>query len=238
VKDTTTTGGEPAAVAAERTAESAPPVDMEQRLLDVSLPLFARRGYGDVSMREVAAAAGVTTPTVYYYFGSKRGLYLRLVTDIIERRGAAMRAALAGRGDAIARLKRLLQAYALLDERGSFPTDAHLLLQRESFALGGDTIADLVNEHDASNRRLMRAVLHEGIEAGLFRPVRVEHTAIAIIGVMVSFIRRGARTTKLRPEDGIAQVLDVVLDGLRPRAADSAAPSRSGGRRAADHAAG
>lgn len=191
--------------------------DVEQRLLVVALPLFARRGFAGVSVREIAQEAGVTTPAVYYYFESKRGLYLRLLHNLMESRATAMRAALNTRGDAIVRLRRALEAYALINEHGPFPADAHLLLQRESFGLGGDMFPEMVNEHDASNRRVIRAILEDGIEAKLFRPVRVEHTAIAIIGVLVTFVRRGTRTNKVRPEDGITQVLDVFLEGLRLR---------------------
>jgi AcrR family transcriptional regulator len=222
------------------TAEPAPTItpgepadnaDVEARLLQVALPLFAREGFGGVSVRQIAQAAGVTTPSLYHYFGSKRGLYLRLVHELIERRSTAMRAALGSRGNAITRLRRALEAYASLGEPGTFPREAHLLLQRESFGFGGNLFPDVINESDASNRRVIQRIVQDGIDEGLFRPVRVEHTAIAIIGVLVTFVRRGARSPKIGPEDGIAQVLDVMLDGLRPRSeADAPAkpqPTRS-----------
>src|SRR5262245_35441556 len=85
---------------AERAADAR---DVEERLLQAALRLFGQRGYAGVSVREVAREAGVTTPNVYYYFGSKRGLYLRLLHDMLERHATAVRVALAERGDPIAR---------------------------------------------------------------------------------------------------------------------------------------
>lgn len=191
--------------------------DVEARLLAVALRLFGQRGYADVSVREVARAAGVTTPAVYYYFTNKRGLYLRVLHDLLERRATAMRTALAGRGDPLVRLRRVLEAYVAFDQDSPVENDAHLLMLRETFGLGTDMFPDLITEHDASNRRVLRQVLDEGIRCGVFRRVRVEHTVIAVLGIMSTFVRRAALGARVRPADGIAQVMDVVVEGLRER---------------------
>ena len=40
-----------------------------------ALELFSAKGYEGVSVNEMTEAAGITKPTLYYYFGSKEGLY-------------------------------------------------------------------------------------------------------------------------------------------------------------------
>src|SRR6202050_2832225 len=64
-------------VAAETTPRTRLPREarMEQTL-QVAHALFAERGYGPVTMDEVAAAVGVTKPLLYNYFGNKERLYL------------------------------------------------------------------------------------------------------------------------------------------------------------------
>lgn len=47
---------------------------MARHILDCGIELFSRRGYAATSMREIAEAAGVTKPMLYYYFDSKEGL--------------------------------------------------------------------------------------------------------------------------------------------------------------------
>lgn len=68
----------------------------EQLILDVAGATFARNGYHDASMDEIAARADVSKPMVYAYFGSKEHLYLayiertgRQLLDRLERAASA-----------------------------------------------------------------------------------------------------------------------------------------------------
>lgn len=55
--------------------------DKRTELLDHALALFARRGYDAVGVQEIVEAAGVTKPTLYHYFQSKRGLLETLLRE-------------------------------------------------------------------------------------------------------------------------------------------------------------
>lgn len=44
------------------------------QILCVAIRLFAEKGYEATSTREIAEAAGVTKPMLYYYFGNKEGI--------------------------------------------------------------------------------------------------------------------------------------------------------------------
>jgi TetR/AcrR family transcriptional regulator len=50
------------------------PMDVRTNILACALRLFAERGYDAVPVQEIVDAAGITKPTLYHYFGSKRGL--------------------------------------------------------------------------------------------------------------------------------------------------------------------
>jgi AcrR family transcriptional regulator len=56
-----------------------------EQLLDVALEVFARSGYHDTSMNDVAEAAGVTKPVLYQHFESKRDLYQALLDAVGAR---------------------------------------------------------------------------------------------------------------------------------------------------------
>ncbi|MDR0377564.1 MAG: TetR/AcrR family transcriptional regulator [Spirochaetaceae bacterium] len=49
-------------------------MDTRSAIIEAALALFSRRGYESATIQEVVDAAGITKPTLYYYFGSKQGL--------------------------------------------------------------------------------------------------------------------------------------------------------------------
>lgn len=55
------------------------PGDRRAAILAAAGQVFARSGYDQASMREVAKAAGITTPVLYDHFASKAELYATLV---------------------------------------------------------------------------------------------------------------------------------------------------------------
>jgi len=56
-----------------------------KELLWKSFDLFAQKGYGSVTMREIAKELGVSTGTLYHYFPNKESLYLQLVEEQTEQ---------------------------------------------------------------------------------------------------------------------------------------------------------
>jgi AcrR family transcriptional regulator len=51
------------------------------QILRVALELFSVRGYDATGVKEIVEAVGVTKPTLYHYFGSKRGLLSALLEE-------------------------------------------------------------------------------------------------------------------------------------------------------------
>ena len=52
-------------------------------VFDTALQLFAQKGYESVGVQEIVKESGVTKPTLYYYFGSKKGL----LETILDKKG-------------------------------------------------------------------------------------------------------------------------------------------------------
>jgi AcrR family transcriptional regulator len=77
------------------------------RLAVRALEAFGRRGFDHVGVGELAAAAGVTTGSLYHHFGTKLGLYEFVRTEAERRLLDRMEGAAAGReGDTAAEALR------------------------------------------------------------------------------------------------------------------------------------
>lgn len=53
----------------------------KESIILASLELFAANGYDGVGINEITQRAGITKPSLYYFFGSKEGLF----TSLLER---------------------------------------------------------------------------------------------------------------------------------------------------------
>lgn len=60
-------------------------MDNREKILTSALDLFYARGYDAVGIQQIVDAAGLTKPTMYYYFGSKRGLLDALLGEQYEK---------------------------------------------------------------------------------------------------------------------------------------------------------
>lgn len=61
---------------------SAPGQDRREQILNVALTAFAKSGYHNTSMNDIADQLGVTKPVLYQNFDSKRALYIELLEHV------------------------------------------------------------------------------------------------------------------------------------------------------------
>ncbi|MDR1748105.1 MAG: TetR/AcrR family transcriptional regulator [Spirochaetaceae bacterium] len=78
-------------------------------ILEKALSLFSRRGYDSVGIQEIVGEAGITKPTLYYYFGSKQGLLEAIISFWGGRFSALIRTAADYRHDLVMNLTMLLR---------------------------------------------------------------------------------------------------------------------------------
>lgn len=86
-------------------------MDNKSIILSRALEAFAARGYDGVGVQEIAAAAGITKPTLYHYFGSKQGLLTALMNAYLEPFNQQVAAAAEYHGDLPATLTALARVF-------------------------------------------------------------------------------------------------------------------------------
>jgi len=83
--------------------------ETRRRVVDAALTLFRKRGFDATTMRDVAAAAGLSLGAAYYYFRSKDEIVLAWYQRTQDEHAARARAAFAqSRGSLRARLSALM----------------------------------------------------------------------------------------------------------------------------------
>ena len=186
--------------------------DVRERLLSGATELFASKGYATATVREIVERAGVTKPVLYYYFGSKEGIYLDLMREPFSRFAALVEEALLLAGSARERLFGLcLRAYDIFVEN----LDAARVMY--SIYYGPPQGAPFV-DFDAYHHRFQEAtlqVLQKGIRDGEFRRVDLHDAMWAHIGaVNVAMEVELSHPPQSLGRDGVRRVLETVLEGI------------------------
>ncbi|HEV2148576.1 MAG TPA: TetR/AcrR family transcriptional regulator [Longimicrobiaceae bacterium] len=154
-------------------------------LLESALRLFAERGYDAVGVQEVCDAAGVTKPTLYHYFGSKRGLLETLVREryapFVERL-----AQLAGyTGDLPATLQRVVGGWFRF--AGSEPRLSRLMLALW-FASPASEAVQVVAPAQAEQRRILEELFARAAQDHGNMRGREQAYALTLLGMVHTYV--------------------------------------------------
>jgi AcrR family transcriptional regulator len=197
-----------------------PRAEREQQMLSAARALFAERGYGAVTMDDVAAAVGVTKPLLYTYFGNKERLYLACMEPAANDLREAVARAVAESERPADALELGVQAFFSFVDRDR---DAWRVLFDETLPGGGE-VARRVAEH----REQLEAVVARLVVARLpgrrrgRAAVEVEALSTALLGAAESLARWWLRTGALSAGQAAELLIETVEPGLRARATEVA----------------
>lgn len=173
---------------------------------------FNTRGYHNTSLDDIAAALGVTKPTVYYYVASKEQLLFECFQAGLQRIRDAFREAQRSDRPARERLNAVVRGYAeaIASEYGWCMVRAH------DHDLGPEMsrqIKTLKSEIDQGMRRLLR----EGVDDGSIGPCDPKITAFAMAGAL-NWIAHWYRENQPMTATQVAEAfIEFFENGLLPR---------------------
>ena len=159
--------------------------DNREHILDQALALFAARGYDAVGVQQVVEAAGLTKPTLYHYFGSKKGLFEALME---ERSGPLLEAAKAAavyQKNVTLTITRLTAAYFkfAMDHR-----EFYRLLLSTWFAPPSSEIGPVIRTIQERQHRVFAEMFHlAAADHGNMRG-RHERYALSLRGLIDTYI--------------------------------------------------
>jgi len=139
---------------------------MRQRILLAGAAVFARKGYHQATMAEVAELAEVAKGSIYQYFDSKQALFVALCKQFIREFSSRFEDIAEGQGTPLERLKTMwdLTMTAMVEDRQMFTL---------MVTFWGETRSDELSAFFAAQypqfRRMLADLMAQGVACGELR---------------------------------------------------------------------
>lgn len=186
--------------------------DKKIQILRAATRLFAERGYAGTSVREIVEMAGVTKPTLYYYFTNKEDLYLKLMDLAMDTYARVLRESAAGPGGVRERLLLLfVTTFEVLRANVDFLRFANCAFYGPP---GATPAYDLTVCNDLLDDTLL-GLLGAGIAEGELVEANVKPAMVLLKGLMRLIEEAMAQdpvNPSVTPAD-IASSIDLIFDG-------------------------
>jgi TetR/AcrR family transcriptional regulator, fatty acid metabolism regulator protein len=186
--------------------------DKPQQIIDAAVRVFARNGFYNSRVSDIAREAGIASGTIYLYFKTKDEILVTLFREKMAAFVKALRTEIAREHDPEAKIRRLVRLHFEVLEAS--PDMAEVvqveLRQGQKFFRGASA-------HEISAYfELIGSILHEGVVGGVFRrdlPVKVATKMLfgAMDQVTTSWVlgKRGYRLA-----DAAEPVANIFLKGV------------------------
>lgn len=184
-----------------------------EEILEAALGLFSRKGFTNVSMREIADKSEFAIGTLYKFFGDKDSLFESLLGHYGEKIVGEVSEILDGCGDEAQRLIAFIRCQPRILEKYSEVMKVHSAVFR-SRAIALTKIRDRSKVKEILMSKLTK-LLDRGIRNGLFRVVDPEITAKSVCSIIetIAFEMAG-RFQKSRVIDQFQKIEQLFIDGL------------------------
>ncbi len=188
---------------------------VRERLLTAALELFNAKGYAATSVREIVAAAGVTKPVLYYYFGNKEGIYLEIMREPFLHFEQILEEYRNEAGSSADRCRRLCDhTLQIIIENLQV---ARLMYSIYFGPQQGAPFIDFNAYHDKLHH-VVRELVEEGIAAGEFRSGPAGDMAWIILGLITVAMEEQLCHKVPRIDRGdMGRVLNIILEGFAPQ---------------------
>ena len=187
--------------------------DKRTAILNAATHVFARRGFFNAQVADVAREAGVAAGTVYLYFRSKDDLLTSIFEKSMTRALEETDRALAGVTDPVERLRRLARVHlGGLGSRRDLAIVFQVELRQSTKFMERFSAAQLRTYLDH-----LRDAVRAGQEAGVFRAdLNATLAAKAIFGALDEMVTNWVLSNRdHRLVDDADPVIDLLVNGMK-----------------------
>ena len=187
-----------------------------QEVLAAALDLFSKKGYGNVSMQEIAESAEFAIGTLYKFFRSKEDLYRALVQEQADKFHNGIESAFASSDDEVEQLRNYLKF-----KGDAFRANIAMIriyfseIQGSCHNVLEGLDQEMQSRHEETLLKLA-AIFEKGMQRGRFRKIAEPYyLALAIEGVTFAFLRLWMNHSGDHPVlDDTDTILNIFFQGL------------------------
>jgi AcrR family transcriptional regulator len=173
-----------------------------QRILSAAADLVAERGYHEVGMADIGAAAGITGPAIYRHFEGKSAVLVAMFDRVIDDLSREASEIVAAGGDALTTLRGLVQ------------TQVRFVLRDRTLAqVYHNEVANLPGEDRHRLRRKQRLYIEEWVHVlAQLRPDAGDATVRALVHAAVGAIQSVLFYQSGLADDQLASLMSSVAE--------------------------
>ena len=188
--------------------------EREEQILEAAMLCFARKGYHVTTMDDIAAELPFSKGLLYYYFKTKRDLFLAILDSWMEESLADWDEEMISDETATVQLQQCLDYGVGLLTRSTDLARVEFEFYAE---LGRDpTISKTLQSLFAAFRAAIKAILDRGIASGEFRAVNTDTLAAVVFGIFEGLSLQAVVEPDVVNWETIGQELfDMVMHGLK-----------------------
>ena len=157
-----------------------------QRIKQAATEVFAAEGFAGARVDEIARRANVNKAMIYYHIGDKKALYADVLHDVFKDTSERMARNMKESKTVDEKLKQFIHNLAATMDRHPY---LPLIMQRE-MASGGQHLPELVIKDLGQMIGMIKTILDEGAEKGLFIQTLPILVHLMIVGAF-SFYKAG-----------------------------------------------
>jgi AcrR family transcriptional regulator len=183
--------------------------EKQQKIFQAALKVFARYGFKKTTVEDVAAEVGMTKSNLYFYVTSKRDLYEQTVGTALAEWRDSVAAAISEVDDVVEKFKVMTsKSFDYLSHQEDLRSI--LIMDHEIFTLSPEE--DRFYEINQGAMLLIKDILIQGINEGVFYQIDVEHMTELLFSIYIMFLIKtyikseGSSAVRMY-EEGVALVL-------------------------------
>ncbi len=154
--------------------------ERRQQILSAAMTCFMRKGYYRATMDDIVAESGLSKGTLYWYFDSKKAIFLALIDSVMGQIEQGWEAVI-GDADKTATEKLRLTTALFRVEFGEMAPFFEIMMEAWSLTRHDPDVEALVKDLYTPYLAMMSQIIAEGIANGEFEAQSAELTAMVIL---------------------------------------------------------